>query len=323
MSFLFKSNYNFEILSFLNVLTSDAFYLEHHRDTYNKFFPLLSQTSKDNISVMVQKMHQTNLAFMFNIILAAMRDYEDKDICTAFQMDQELEYIIEELKKHAYIPADVLNEANILFTMAAAIMNDLESLGFREYWRREMEPFLKIRCRELQEFVNRYDFEDMFKTLKPALPDNVNVYICTFHRPHSTKINLVGDVILSDFYSNETTLMILIHELFHPPYVIGEVSESLRELSEKPWVIEAFENQNENCRYSQMDYFLEENIVEALGIYIAYKLGIEKEPYKYFENHDYGSHVVSPFFFKYLLENPKHPLQSFSEYLSDFVGYIR
>ena len=323
MSFSFKSNYNFEILSFLNVLTSDAFYLKYNGEAYNKFFPLLSQNSKDNISLMVQKMHQTNIAFMFNIILAAMRDYVDKDVCTAFQLNHELDYILEELKKHPYIPVDVLNEANTLFTMATAIMNDLENLGFREYWLKEMEPSLKSRCRELQDFVDSYDFEDMFKSIKPVLPDHINVYVCTFHRPHSTKINLNGDVILSDFYTNETALMILIHELFHPPYVIGEVSESLRELSEKAWIIEAFENQNENCKYSQMEYFLEENIVESLGIYIAYKLGIEMEPYKYFKNHDYGSHVISPFFFKYLLENPKQPTQSFSEYLSDFVEYIR
>lgn len=315
----FRSNYNFEILSFLNILTSDEFYVQYNRASYDKFFPLLNEKSKENITSLAGKLQRTNIAFPFNLILAQISGYENNSIMDSFAKKDEIGSITSYLKQLPYVPSEYLEDIDTLFNMCIEIISDLENLGFNEYWQAQIKPSVESKCKEYQEFMDTHDFISLFTQYKPSLPDEIHVNICAFHRPHGTKLTLAGDaMILSDNFSKESALMIVAHEMFHPTYDINKVSESLKILSEKPWVIKAFDNQNENCRYSQMSYFIEENIVEALGILVAYKLGVEKNPYEYFEQHDYGSHVVAPKFFKYMLDNPKNREQEFEQYLYEF-----
>ena len=77
MNFDIKSNYNFEILSFFNVLTSDEYYVRLNREAYNKYFPLLSEQSKEMISTMVSILHRTNIAFPLNLLLAQISGNEE------------------------------------------------------------------------------------------------------------------------------------------------------------------------------------------------------------------------------------------------------
>lgn len=227
---------------------------------------------------------------------------------------------MEVLRQHPYIPSAILDNMYALFDGVQQVAADLEQLGFKEFWEKEIRPVIENRCEVLSRFVRENSFSDIIMPLKSAIPDYIDVYVCSFHRPHCTKLNLVGDaMILSDHYSEETSLMIVAHELFHPPYDVSKVQEVLKFLAGKLWIVDAFNNQNENCAYRQMDYFLEENIVEALGIYTVYQMGLEKAPYEYFARHDYGSHVLSPFFFTYLLRQPKEESQSFEEYLTAFA----
>jgi len=44
MYFNIKGNYNFEILSFFNILTSDDYYVKLNKKAYEKFFPLIMHT---------------------------------------------------------------------------------------------------------------------------------------------------------------------------------------------------------------------------------------------------------------------------------------
>ena len=71
-----------------------------------------------------------------------------------------------------------------------------------------------------------------------------------------------------------------------------------------------------------MSGFIEENIVEALGIYIAIKIGADIDPKKYFIEHDNGSHVISPYFYDFLCENEKDTSQSFEDYFTSFVDSL-
>jgi len=322
MIFDIKSNYNFEILSFLNILTSDEYYVQHHREAYNKFYPLISENTKKNITAMTNILHRTNIAFPLNLLLAQINGYENNSIAGSFSKKDEITAIITQLKKTPYIPLEYLEQIDSILGMCLEITDDLERNGFNNYWNQEIKPVVEKICQENQELVSKNEFINIFLQYKPLLPNKINIYICAFHRPHGTKLTLSGDaMILSDSFSSQNrTLMVIAHEMFHPPYDIRKAQESIKKLSEIPFVIEAFNNQNDNVKYSQMDYFIEENIVEALGIYVVYMLGIENDPHTYFKNHDYGSHVISPLFFDYMLERPKKNEETFEDYLHDFTG---
>jgi len=114
--------------------------------------------------------------------------------------------------------------------------------------------------------------------------------------------------------------------MFHPPYNYNKVETAVEKLGALPWVKKAFDSQKEHLKYSPMKGFIEENIVEALGIYVLLKLGVEtemyKDPHKYFQEHDEGSHVVSPRFYDYLVNKPKPAVQSFEDYFIAFVDEL-
>jgi len=319
VEFDIKSNYNFEVLSFFNVLTSDDYYVRQNKDAYDKFFPLLSEKSKNNITAMVNILQRTNIAFPLNLLLAQISGYENNSVTQSFAKKAEINAIVAQVRHTNYIPLSYLDRLDTVLVMSEQIINDLEAKGFKEYWQQEVKPSIDSLCKENQELVRKNEFIDIFLTYKPSLPEKINIYISRFQRPHGTKLSLNGDaMILSDNFENRT-LMVIAHEMFHPPYDYQKVQESLRKLSKLSFVTEAFNNQNENEKYSQMDYFLEENIVEALGIYVAYELGTETDPHTYFKNHDHGSHVLSPLFFDYLLTHPKKQDETFEKYMNDFA----
>jgi hypothetical protein len=245
MIFDIKSSYNFEMLSFFNVLTSDEYYVRLNREAYDKFFPLLSEQSKEMVSSMVSILHRTNIAFPLNLLLAQISGYEENSIAESFSKKDEI----------------AVN-------------------GFAQYWQQEIKPLIDLLCEENQELLEQNVFTDIFLQYKPSLPKKITIYICVFHRPHGTKLTLNGDaMILSDEYSSQNrTLMVIAHEMFHPPYDYQKAQQSLEKLSSLSFVIDAFN-----------------------------------------KNHDYGSHVISPLFFDYLLENPKKHDETFEQYLYNFV----
>jgi len=325
MYFKIKGNYNFEILSFFNILTSDEYYVKLNKKAYEKFFPLISEQSKENISNMVNILKRTNIAFPLNILLAQISGSENNSIAESFSKKDEIAAIVAVFRQMPYIPIEYLDKIDTIINMSVEIIKDLEKNGFYAYWQQEIKPSIDKICNETQESITKNKFIDIFLQYKPSLPKNINIYICALHRPHGTKLTLSGDAMIlsDDFGSKDRTLMVIAHEMFHPPYDYQKAQGSLEVLSKIPFVIEAFKNQNENVAYTQMDYFLEENIVEALGIYVVYTLGLESDPHSYFKNHDYGSHVLSPSFFDYMLEYPKKYDETFEDYLQNFTKHVK
>jgi hypothetical protein len=197
----------------------------------------------------------------------------------------------------------------------------LEDNGFKDYWNTVKLPIIQNKILELKPYLTQYNLEDIIGEFKDFDNSEMDVYICSFANPHGIK--LCGNALLSDAaYNKETILANMTHEVFHPPYVYDEVKEYVDLLAKKDFVNKAFNEQNPLSGYSEMNGFIEENIVEALGTYIVYMLGVEKEPYEYFKMHDGGSHVLSPLFFKFMLHNKRNPEQSMNDFFISFVKTV-
>ena len=76
----------------------------------------------------------------------------------------------------------------------------------------------------------------------------------------------------------------------------------------------AFETKDPRFGYATMAGFIEENVVEAMAIFICHKIGLEKDPIGYFAKHDGGSHMLSVVLFEYFGKYPKSSEQSFEAY---------
>ena len=63
-----------------------------------------------------------------------------------------------------------------------------------------------------------------------------------------------------------------------------------------------------------MKGFIEENLVKAMAIFICHKIGLEDDPFGYFEKHDDGSHTLSVVLFDTFGKHPKSIDQPFKDY---------
>ncbi len=315
-----KISYNLDILCFLNALSSDDYYVSRHKQAYDSFYPLFSHDIKEKIKKLVKWNNSPIFAPTFTLLISAVPSFSDMNIYNLLQARSEIEDGISKTPYHFNE-----NEYDEIFARFSdtiiPLIYELENNGFREYWNTVKLPIIQNKISELEPYLSQYNLETLIGEFKDFSGEEMDVYICSFANPHGIK--LCGNTLLTDVvYNQETILANITHEVFHPPYVYSDIKEYVDILAKKNFVIKAFNEQNPLSGYSEMPGFIEEHIVEALGTYITYILGVEKEPYEYFKKHDGGSHVLSPLFFEYLLNNKRKPEQSMNDFFISFVKTV-
>ncbi|MDX1359491.1 MAG: hypothetical protein R3232_11725 [Clostridia bacterium] len=316
----FKSSYNLDVLSFLNIMSADDYYVNFYKDEFEKFYPLLSDGIKSTYKSFLESIGRSNIAVALTTAVSLIENFNDRDV-------KELLVAQDEIEKNLYdaqYPDILINGIKMLPQFAGLIVQliqELESNGFREFWTENKYPLVNKRINELDDLFTNNMMSEQIEKYKQIPSDEVNVYICSFAHPHGTKVYR-DSLIVDHIWSDKIIINTFAHELFHPPYILENVTETIGKLKGMDFIKKAYEEQNPQIAYHPMESFIEENIVEALGTYIASIVGFENEPYKYFEKHDGGSHVVSPYLFKYLSENEISPGQSFKEYFREFVRNI-
>lgn len=315
-----KVSYNLDIVCFLNALSSDYYYVSRHKEAYDYFYPLLSKNIKAKIKRLVKWNNSPMFAPTFTLLISTVPSFSDMNIYNLLEARSEIK---EGISRTPYNFTD--SEFDKIFgrfsDTVIPLIHELENNGFKDYWNTVKLPIIQNKIFELEPYFTQYNLEALIGEFKNFESDEMDVYICSFANPHGIK--LCGNTLLSDVsYNKETILANMTHEVFHPPYDYDKVKEYVDILAKEAFVIKAYHEQNSVSGYFDMAGFIEEHIVEAIGTYIVYTLGIEKEPYEYFKVHDGGTHVLSPLFFKYILDNKRNPEQSMNDFFISFVKTI-
>ena len=316
------SNLNLDMLCFLNVATGDKFYAKYHKKEYKKFYPLLSDGIKEKIKKMAAKRETTRLWPLAILLISSLEHYDSRDLVEMLRSHNEIR---ERIALSPYFKGDTEKELALHFeTFTDAVIpfvQELEDIGFTAYWDEVKRPLLDQKCNNLNNYLTKFSILDEVNKLMPFNDADIRMWICAFARPHGAK--LCGYDMIADYtWYDETILGTITHEMFHPPYKFEVVAEAVEKLGNMPWVIKAYNKQRPGHEYKPMSGFIEENIVEALGIYVLKKMIPNYNAHKFFRKHDYGSHVISPHFYDYLHSTPKKQEQSFEEYFVDFVAVL-
>lgn len=319
MKVLADYSYNLDLLCFLNVLTNDDYYVKRYREEYEQFYPLLRDETKTKLIDVVHSLGTPMLSPGFTLIISCLRDFASRDIYEILQAHDDIRHQMAFTPYNA--PDEKYTEYFSYFEKIIPVIQEIEELGFKKFWNETRFPMIREKCTELNNYFTSYNLKDYMKEYKPDDDKDIVVYLCSFAKPHAIKI--CGNNLVSDYsYKNETILANVTHEMFHPPYKYEKVKTYIDILASKTWVVDAFRNQDPMSGYNEMDGFIEENIVEALGTYIVYQLSVEKQPFEYFKQHDGGSHVISPYFFKFLMSHKRRENQSMEDYFIEFVKMI-
>ena len=313
------ANYNLDLLCFLNVMTADEFFTEIHKVPFGKFYPAVNYNTKQRMNKYTKLSGDTEIASTLALLISSLPGFSEKGLMEMLEDTAGIEQSMNKTR-HNFSRLQYIYFFGLIKKVVIPMVDELEGAGFKDFWQTYRLPQITQKCKEIDTHLEQYDDERLISQFKDA--DRIDgsdftIYLCSFAKP--LRLKLCGNNIITDFsYDNDTILLYATHEAFHPPYDVENVKSALDALSQKPWVKKAYRKQRP-MRHAPMSVFIEENIVEALGVYVSVRLGVDIDPKEHFEKHDEGSHVISPYFYDYLCEKEIAPSQSFEDYFNAFV----
>lgn len=320
MLFKVHYSYNLDLLNFINVLTGSDLYTNWHKGIYERFRPLLSTRAVESIEKAVEKNGSSMLGPLLSLVVSAVPRFERRSIVS---MLSDMDLLRENFSRYVYYNEDTWDAKTELFGILLPLIEELETSGFREYWKGERLHLIRRKQRRFQAYASTFHLDSEIELMlgKGRTPEEVTVFLCTFAAPHGIKV--CGARYISDVaFPKEVTLGIAVHEMFHPPYDASHLELELERIGKDPLLKHAFETKDPRFGYSTMTGFIEENVVEAMAIHICHKTGLENDPLKYFAEHDGGSHMLSVVLFDYFGKYPKSPEQSFESYFLELIRVL-
>lgn len=317
MHFQIRESYNFDLINMLNILTGDVSYTKLHPQAYSEFGEALSEESRDILHMITEALGNAMISPLINFVLSFIPDFEEVDLLDLL-MDEPR--ILDGVQKSDPRMLPKTQEMMPLLRSILPVLAELENMGFRDYWINEWLPRIDQKKKELTSFVQQSNSNEKISAMfgMEYAPEEVTLYLCAFASPHGIKV--FGTRYIADIsYPLETIFMIAIHEIFHPPYDFVQVQHVLDQIAADPFIKLAFEKTDPQYGYIEMESFLEENVVEAMALFIAQQTGLELDPFGYLLKHDGGSHVFSVILLDWMKHNPKNETQQFADYFRALV----
>jgi hypothetical protein len=320
MKFNVRYSYNFDLVNSINVLTGEPVYVDWQKGIFELFGETLSEHSKGNLREAVELNGRPMLGPLLSLVMSAVPNFEKRSVVRMFS-DPDL--LQDNFKHYSYYEAETWAQNTSIFGLLVPVLQDLEMNGFRHYWIKERLPRIKQMQRQLNSFASKFNLgHEVGSMLGMAQAlESITVYLCTFAAPHGIKVcgpRYITDVV----FSKETSIGIAIHEMFHPPYNAKNLAIELQSLGCDRLLEYSFEKNNPRFGYPTMEGFIEENVVEAMAIFLCHKLGLEKDPLAYFAKHDGGTHMLSVVLFEYFSRYPKSGDQTFEEYFRELFKVL-
>lgn len=320
MKFNVQYSYNLDLVNSINVLTGESLYLDWQKGIFELFGETLSEESKNKLKKAVEINERPMLGPLLSLIMSAIPNFERRSVVRMFS---DVNFLRDNFKHYSYYEEEDWERQASIIGLLLPVIQELETKGFHDYWKKERLPRIKKMQQQLRSFANSFNLGNEIETMLGTGQsfESLTVYLCTFVAPHGVKI--CGQRYITDVaFSKETSIGISVHEMFHPPYNAKNIAAELQKLGADPLLKHSFEKTDPKFGYSTMEGFIEENVVEAMAIFICHKLNLEKEPLTYFAKHDGGTHMFSVVLFDYLSRYPKPSNQTFEEYFRDLFKIL-
>lgn len=311
--------YSLDMANFLSIMTGDEFYVSRHPEAHALWSTRLSEGAKQAIaSAVAINDGSAMLGPQICSIISAIPGFHEADLATLLtRPDQEYE------AWPYYTPEKWVQAKEMLQALLPAV-RDLEDLGFHTYWTTERLPLIKSGIEVMHQSLSTLSINighaaaSMLGSSQFNPDDQLELYMCTFASPHG--IRITGRRFISDVqFTPAVTTRVGIHEMFHPPYELADVEVEAAALIADPLFQTSFQTKDPKFGYATETGFLEENIVEALELFVSQRAGLMQDPIEYLLRHDEGSHTLSVVLLKYFHQVPKAEDETFTTYLKRLV----
>jgi len=312
-NWVIKPSYKFDLASISNFLSEDPIYYERHPEAY-AFFRHKLEGLDSNLREGAKELYHSGVLLgpgISNLLSVNEYNGEDIDAIVGCLDDKRLKDVPSFADYLGYLP------------FVKAIILALHSMGVLEYWREHCKRGLEAQCRELSLGAARYAvIDEVSAFLGPQhmiTATDIKLYLCHFSAPHG--VSVYGSALLSDVrWPLQLQVPIAIHEQMHPPFSRERIEELSDLLWQDDFLREAKGRLPISSGYSQPSSFVEENLVEAAHVYLSHKLGLIPDPWQYFVDHDYASHVLSAIVFYYLQKGWRKQNASYEATINQLVN---
>ncbi len=292
-----RPSFKYDVLTFLNVLTGDPFYVHYYPGEYERFEPRLAPEAllalagikrkiKDDdggiVSAFLTLYFSASAAETLDEMLAVVRDSE--------RMRETLrgtEYYSEE---GWALYESVRPELETVFELLLAI-------DFPDDWRNRILPGIEKRIEEIEVRLPEFN---VIKAVEshlgwPLSSGEITVYMLYYSQPHGIKIT--GSRFLTDeAWPFSIVIRNAVHEMMHPPYDLRtdpELSAAIGRWKGDGFLMEKVEHHDPSFGYNSFEAFVEEDVVQALDQIISERLGIANDPLTRWRDSDDGMHVLA------------------------------
>lgn len=199
-SIYFKSSYNLDVLKFLNVMTSDEYYVSKYQDEYDRFYPLLSDEIKSGFKGFIGIMKRTNIAVVLTTAVSLIDNFNNRDVKKLLVAQDEIEKNLD----NSQFPENLkegIKHLPLFSGLIIQLIKELEELRFKDFWQENRYPLICHGKKELEDSLKKSTLLKHVELYKQLQSGEINVYICSFAHPHGTKIfkdSLIVDYIWSD-----------------------------------------------------------------------------------------------------------------------------
>ncbi len=291
MEILLHHSYNLDLLNLLNIVAGDAQYQSRYPQIYSEFGQPLSLDACEILQQVSRALGTTFISAPVAFVLSIVPQFDKAPLLDLMLTEEGLLAALEEHEPRLLPQKDQLF---LLFQVLAPVIQEIELLGFRDYWLTEQLPSIEGRLDEIEDTFYRSDFikgiHDMFK--KESLPEEIHIFLCALNAQHGVRLTRHSCMVDISF-TNQKIIDFALHEVFQSALIGFDISTLLQPLVDDPFLQLAFEKSKSATGFENVEVFIQENVVEAAKVYLLFKNGYQPDPYGYLQSHLQGALVLA------------------------------
>jgi hypothetical protein len=292
-----EPSFKYDALCFLNIMTSDAFYLTCYKEEYDKFSPMLTNEAIKALSLLSKKIKEDNATIISAWLCLYFSSVDDITLDEMINTLSNSAVLQANFKKTPYYNDDSWKLFISVNSELKIILNWLIEIDFYSYWKNKILPKIYAKITEVELKVHDYDvIKENEYYLGFKLPsDEIIVYMLYYCKPHGIKIT--GTRFLTSIdWPFEIVIRNAAHEMMHPPYDFhndNELKNAIESLEKDEFLMNKVLNHNPSFGYNTLEGLIEEDCVQSLEQLINEKLNISVDAKKRWNESDDGIHVFA------------------------------
>jgi len=318
-----KPSLKYDALCLLNSLGGDPYYLRYYRKEYEHFHRLFTPAEQNAFIRLKRILKDEGHGIISAKLALYFSTVGDETLPEMIRTAHESSAMKLALEKTEYWDEGEWRNYEAARPALEDALKALDRVGFAAYWEANAKPRIEKRIAELTRDLPRYDIVGLIEAdLGFRLPSHaITVYLLAYSEPHGIRITGLR-FLTHESYPFEIVLHNAVHESMHPPYHLSDpgVQDAIHRLEQDSLVVDKVRHHDPSFGYNTAAGYIEEDSVQALEQLICEKLGVGRNPCKYWREQDGGMHVLAAALYDgYKQAQSKQP-RPYSRWLVEAVG---